>query len=136
VSLRDQLQAVYDQHGTLTPQLVVELARDPAHPLHGRFDWDDRSAGEAWRREQARQLIRSVRVVYREADDKEAAKSVRAFHAVRTEVGSVFEPVEKVVADEFLSQLILRDMQRDWLTLKRRYESFEEFWRMVRADAA
>jgi hypothetical protein len=134
VSLRDELQKIYDQNGRLTPALVVDEARDESHPLHSRFEWDDAAAGEAWRRQQAHELIRSVRVVYREADDKNPEKSVRAFHAVRSEKEHVYEPVEKVVADDFTRQLVLRDMEREWQALRRRYDQFAEFLEMVRRD--
>lgn len=134
MSLRDQLQAIYDQHGKLTPEIVVNEARDKDHPLHNRFEWDNEVAGEAWRREQAHRLIQKVKVVYREADDKQPEKSVRAFHAVRSEKGHVYEPVDKVVRDDFTRQLLLNDMRREWQALKRRYEEFEEFLHMVRAD--
>ena len=46
----------------LTPEQVVEAARDPASPLHEEFEWDDTEAGHKWRLNQARTLIRSVRV--------------------------------------------------------------------------
>lgn len=134
MSLRDQLQAIYDQHGKLTPEIVVNEARDKDHPLHNRFEWDNEVAGEAWRREQAHRLIQKVKVVYREADDNQPEKSVRAFHAVRSEKGHVYEPVGKVVRDDFTRQLLLNDMRREWQALKRRYEEFEEFLHMVRAD--
>lgn len=49
--------------GTLTPKAVVEDARDPDSPLHEHFDWDDTSAAERYREEQARGLIRQVKVV-------------------------------------------------------------------------
>ncbi len=133
-SLRDALQRVYDEHEQLTPALVVDVARDPSHELHSRFEWDDQVAGEAWRREQAHQLIRSVRVVYREGTDTDAARSVRAFHAVRTDQGHVYKPVDEVVGDDFTRQLVLNDMRREWQTLHRRYRDFEEFLSMVRAD--
>lgn len=133
-SLRDALQQIYDQHGILTPDLVVAEASAPGHPLYGRFTWDDTEAAKAWRREQAHQLIRSVRVVYREADGKTGEKSVRAFHAVRAERGYVYEPTEKVVADPFLTKLVLADMKREWQALKRRYEQFDEFLSMIRDD--
>jgi hypothetical protein len=132
--LRDQLQAVYDKYNQLTPELVVQEAANPASPLHSRFEWDDTVAAEAWRREQAHRLIQRVKVVYREADDKNAAKSVRAFHAVRTEIGHAYEPVEKVARDPFLAQLVMRDMEREWKTLKRRYSDFHEFWSLIRSD--
>lgn len=134
MSLRDHLQALYDRHGQLTPALVVDEARDPAHPLHNRFEWDDSKAGEAWRRSQAQELIRSVKVVYREATETERGKSVRAFHAIRRENGHVYEPVEKVVEDPFTKKLLLADMEREWKALHRRYQEFQEFAEMVRRD--
>lgn len=135
MSLRDQLQAVYDERGKLTPQIVLDVARDPGHPLHGRFEWRDDVAAERYRVEQARQLIRSVRVVYKPADEKNAQVLGRAFHAVRdSEEEYVYEPAEKVAADPVLSKLVLADMEREWRTLRRRYQHFAEFRDLVRAD--
>lgn len=134
MSLRDELQNIYDQYGSLTPALVVDTARSKTHPLHDRFEWNDKVAGEAWRRQQAHELIRSVKVVYREADDANPEKSVRAFHAVRAEKGHVYEPVDKVIADDFTRRLVLQDMEREWRALHRRYQNFEEFAAMVRHD--
>lgn len=134
VSLRDHLQAVYDKHGQLTPSLVVQEAKKKTHPLHGRFTWDDTEAAEKWRESQAQELIRSVKIVYREATEKDEARSVRAFHAVRGPNGHVYEPVEKVVEDDFTRKLVLADMEREWKALFRRYEHFGEFVEMVRRD--
>jgi hypothetical protein len=134
LSLRDQLNEISVKHGGLTPALVVDEARPETHPLHERFEWDDSVAGEAYRRDQARRLIRSVRVVYREADEQEGARTVRAYHAVRDETGNVYRPTDEVVASEFLTQLLLRDMEREWLQLKRRWSRFAEFAEMVKGD--
>jgi hypothetical protein len=133
-SLRDHIQAIYNKRGKLTPALVVDEARDEKHPLHDRFEWDDSVAGEQWRRQQAHELIRTVRIVYKPRTEKAAEKTIREWHAVRTEKGHVYEPAEKVVQDEFLGRLVLNDMRREWEALKRRYEDFEEFWQMVRGD--
>lgn len=132
--LRDELLAVRSQHGQLTPQLVVDTARDPQHPLHSRFEWNDAVAGEAWRRQQAHELIRKAKVVYREASDAEPEKSVRAFVAIRAEEGHVFDPVEEVAEDPFRRKLALADMEREWKALYRRYQEFGEFLDMVRQD--
>lgn len=134
VSLRDHLQSVYDRHGVLTPAIVLDEARDPAHPLHHRFTWDDDAAAESWRKHQAQELIRSVRIVYREATDTEPARSVRAFHAIRRENGHVYEPAEKVAEDPFAKKLLLADMEREWRALHRRYSDFAEFAEMVKRD--
>ncbi len=132
--LRQILQEIHDKHGRLTPEVVVQEATDPSHPLHSRFTWDNEAAGEAWRREQAHRLIQKVKVVYREADERNPAKSIRAFHAVRTDQGHVYKPVDEVVDDDFTRRLVLADMQREWKALHRRYRDFEEFLSMVRAD--
>jgi hypothetical protein len=134
MSLRDQLQVIYDEHGRLTPAHVVDAARPADHPLHERFEWDNAVAGEAYRLDQARRLIRSVRVVYREADEKEAARTVRAYHAVRDEQGAAYRATDEIVESEFLTKIVMQDMQREWLQLKRRYGQFAEFIAMVRGD--
>lgn len=132
--LREQLQAIYDRQGKLTAGLVVASARQPSSPLHSRFEWDNKIAGDAWREHQASELIRSVKIVYRRPNDSPG--DVRAFHAVRTSEGHTYEPVEKIVADPLLAQMLLNDMKRDWEALKARYEQFDEFRQMVLGDLA
>ena len=133
MDLRDQLQKLYDANQRLTPALVLAEATDPDSPLHALFEWNDSEAAERWRLHQARELIRSVRVVYREADDQDPAKSVRAWHAIRTEQGYVYEPAERVALDPFQRRLLLSDMEREWQQLKRRWADFDEFWKMLSA---
>lgn len=48
--------------GRLTPELVLSDAVDPSSPLHDRFEWDDAKAAAEHRLDQARALIRGVRV--------------------------------------------------------------------------
>lgn len=134
--LRGQLQTVYDQHGELTPQLVLDVARDPEHPLHSRFEWDDAVAAEAYRRDQAHELIQSVKVVYRKANESGSERAIRAFHAVRREKGYVYEPVEKVVDSPMTQKILLQDMEREWKSLFKRFQEFEEFLALVRRDVS
>lgn len=135
MSLREHLQAIYDERGELTPALVVDLARDEKHPLHGRFEWDDTTAAEKFRVRQAHDLIKSVRITFsspRTGDDI----SIRAFHAIRQPDGQKFayQPTQIVVQDPIAAQLIIGQMQRDWMNLKRRWEAFQEFWDLVTDD--
>lgn len=48
--------------GNITPQIVIDDAMDEDSPLHSHFTWDDAEAGHQWRVEQARRLIRRVRL--------------------------------------------------------------------------
>lgn len=45
------------------PRELVDVARDETHPLHGSFEWNDSVAGEAYRIEQARRMIRRVVII-------------------------------------------------------------------------
>jgi hypothetical protein len=57
-----------DSNGTIAPEKVVEEARDDNSPLHVYFEWDDDKAAQAHRLEQARGLLRRVRIIYHEPE--------------------------------------------------------------------
>ncbi len=132
MSLRDELLAIRTKHGVLTPTIVRDEARNPAHPLHTRFEWDDAVAGEAYRLEQAHRLIQSVRVAYRAAEEN--PRQVRGFHAIRSERGYVYETVEEIGADPLKAKLLLTEYEREWRDLRRRWEYLPEFWRLIRGE--
>lgn len=48
--------------GKLTPANVVKAGEDPTSPLHGFFTWDDEAAAEKHRLNEARDLIRAVKI--------------------------------------------------------------------------
>lgn len=128
MSLRDQLEAVRDKYGKLTPAVVVDAARPIKHPLHSRFEWDDTVAAEKWRQEQAGGLIRSYRITYAESAD--GPKTVRGYIAVRGGEGSSdseYMRTEDVMADPFLRKLALSELKRDVSALKSKYAHLEEF---------
>jgi hypothetical protein len=50
------------RNGEITPDEVVTIAKDKASPLHAEFEWDNRIAGHAYRLQQARALIGSVKL--------------------------------------------------------------------------
>lgn len=134
-TLREELQALYEAHGDLTPSMVVEAARPEDHPLHGRFEWDDEKAGDKFRLHQARQLIRSVRIRVIVEDDPSQNYDVRAYQMVRRSDGThSYQSTAEVVQDPFISRLILANMEREWRALRERYEQFHEFWKIVNAD--
>ncbi len=58
-----RLERIATAHkGRLTAESVVKDAAAPSSPLHGFFEWDDKVAGHRYRLDQARELIRSVRI--------------------------------------------------------------------------
>jgi len=55
-----RLQGIHELENGLPAAAVVEYARDKKDPLHPLFEWNDTKAGELYRRNQARLLIRSI----------------------------------------------------------------------------
>jgi len=134
VSLQTILQELYEQRGKLTASIVLEEARDPGHPLHSRFEWNDSVAAEKYRLEQARELIRKVKIIYKEATERDGPKSVRAYYSVPGPEGRSFRSSEEVANNPLMLKLVLAEMERDWKLIKQRYGHLVEFSQMVQRD--
>lgn len=132
MSLLATLTAIHEEHGALNPVLLVELAADPNHPLHDRFEWDDTEAAQRWRLEQAGQLLRVVKLPM----TPDRPRDLRAFVAIKGAEShrSEYIPTEAAMSNEFTRRLVLADMEREWKSLRRRYQHMTEFADMVRTD--
>lgn len=131
MSLRDDLNAIKQRAGVLTPALVLEEARPAESRLHARFEWDDAIAGEAYRLEQAHRLIQSVQITQRRPDGSKL--TVRAFQAIRNGPNDfVYGDSDEVVRDPLQHKLVIREMEREIRILESRYRDFEEFWQLIR----
>lgn len=71
-----ELRKLERKHSVITPQVVVEAARDPVSPLHQHFEWNTAKAAEKYRIWQARFLICSVYMV---DEDSKCQEPIRAF---------------------------------------------------------
>jgi len=63
-----ELERLEDQHGSLTPDIVVAAAREPDNPLHRCpefLGWDAEKASEAYYLAAARRIIASVHIIVR-----------------------------------------------------------------------
>lgn len=93
-AIADRLARIAKRNGgVLTPNAVIEDARDESSPLHAHFEWDDSEAAKQWRLEQARALIRSVKVeIQTEARTVSTVRYVRSPEAEKGEQGYVDVP--------------------------------------------
>lgn len=65
-ALEDRLEKIRVRNdGVLRPDDVVKDARNESSPLHSFFTWDDTEAANQFRLDQARTLIRNVKVEYK-----------------------------------------------------------------------
>jgi hypothetical protein len=135
--LRQLLLDIRERHGTLTPSIVLDEARDPDSPLHHRFEWDDGAAAEKWRLHQAGNLLR---VKFRRNTDG-GVQEVRAFWPVREgeDDGAEaphadYRPIREVVEDPVARQVMLNSMVRDANSFRRRYAHMQEFADIVQRE--
>lgn len=129
--LHQQLLDIRAARGQLTPDDVVDAAREASHPLHSRFEWNDEIAGAAYRRIQAAELIRSVRITYAETPEGEE-RSVRGWSALPDAPDRKgYVPTAEAMEDPFASKLLLRQAERELKAFQRKYGHLREFADLV-----
>ena len=111
--------------GQLHPQDVVAGARDPKSLLHAHFEWDDRKAAELHRTDQARALIRSIRVI--DEDDQQRP----AFLSIRADDGVGYRAFQEVLTSPDLRERLLAQAQRDLDAWTARYRELREIVELI-----
>lgn len=127
--LRTQLTGIYQKHGELTPQIVVDEARPVDAPLHDRFEWNDEIAGEKYRLVQGARMIRVARMEVTIVNSEEKT-FIRAFHSLHEngdDERQGYAPTEEILENEVTRKILLRNMEREISQLKKRYGHLVEF---------
>ncbi len=95
-----ELERIDRENGGVTPAAVVDASRPEEAPLHPVFEWDDATAGELYRVDQARRVIRSVRVIEVDQRGQDKPPAI-AYVSVRPEGerGTSYQPIARVMSD-------------------------------------
>lgn len=120
------------QGGELTPKAVVDSARAKNHPLHPHFEWNDTLAAESYRLDQARNLIRIVRVEDTQAEDGTS----RAFISVNDGDSTAYRPLAQIKRSADLQLAVLKQAQRDLEAWERRYRDLTDICQIVQSARA
>jgi hypothetical protein len=108
----------------LTTESVVEYAKPKRSPLHGGFEWDDALAATEHRQLQARQMMKSLRVIH---VDREEQEPTRVFLNVRYGDGSQsYATVDHIMDDDDLYASVLGDAVSGLKAWQRRYRDIKE----------
>jgi hypothetical protein len=113
--------------GSLHPQNVVAEARNPRSVLHPHFEWNDAKAAEAFRVDQARALIRSIRVIDEAADDRPRP----AFLSIRADDGVGYRAFKDVLSSRDLRERLLAQAERDLESWTLRYRELKDIVSLV-----
>lgn len=115
------------QGGRLEPEHVVNAARDAKNVLHKHFEWDDKVAAHAHRLDQARGIIRSVRVL-----DGDGSGDKPAFISI-ADRGVSYRSAGEVADSRVLQLAVLAQAERELEAFERRYAMLKNVCQLVAA---
>lgn len=104
----------------VTPQEVLDKARDEKTELHKCFEWNDSIAAEKYRLQQAGNILRMLVI----DTDKKDVEPVRAFHLSTQK--NTYQSVRVILSDENEYQALLKRAKRELETFKRKYSTLSE----------
>lgn len=95
--------------GILMVDDVIEAAKDKSCVLHHHFEWDDTEAAKAYRKEQARSLIRKCKITLVDMPSAE----IRAFTSLPSdrESGGGYRLTSTVLNDDQMRQELFHDIE-------------------------
>lgn len=115
--------------GVLTSKMVLEYARDPDHPLHNFFEWDDSLAAERYRLEQAGHLVRHLYAVVVMKDSKKPeALPVRVYMHVKKNGERQYVPYDEIAEAPDLADQVLENTKRDLENIMARYAAYKRLF--------
>jgi hypothetical protein len=113
--LKAEVEAIKKMNGgKFGPRDVVEYARKNKNTeLHSRFEWDDRKAGEAYRVEQARGIIQSLKITVIERETE--IVSIREYSSLTTDrqMDGSYRSTVQILSDEEMKAQLLDDIQME-----------------------
>ena len=121
----NEIERIRNKYGKLKPEYVVAESTDAGAVLHDVFEWDDDKAAQQFRTEQARLLIKNIRV---EIIHNKVTCNVRAFVNVREskDVARDYVPIEKAILDDNMYQDLLKQSKDDMDAFVTKYAQITE----------
>lgn len=128
----NEITRIEEKYGAVKPQLLVKESKPPTAPLHSYFTWDNSLAAEKWREDEARHIIRSVRIIQPDIPHAEQP-TIRCFVSVTaSDTESRFEghgyiSAERAFDDEAYKAQVLASAKAEILHWQRKYSDLLTF---------
>jgi hypothetical protein len=122
-------EAVYEEITSLgeevTPEQVVEFAKDKNTELHKCFEWDNRKAAHKYRIAQAQSIFRNIAYVKEYADEEGNGQTVivRAITCTN-ERKNTYETIERCIENPESFARLQASMLKDLTIFTQRYERY------------
>lgn len=107
----------------VTPENVLEKARNKGTELHKCFEWNDSIASEKYRLIQARDVIRHFVIVTPEKENEEPTK-IRTYQISST--STVYKPTRMFLQEPDEYKTLLKRAKEELQAFKRRYKMLAE----------
>lgn len=126
--IKSEFDRLLKKHGVLTPEIIIDAAKDKRSKLHPFFEWNNAKAAHQWRLEQASMYLRKIKVtVERDGSDPVSA---RAFICIRraddeTDRGE-YHPIERVLNDEEMCNQMLESAYSELRSFQRKYRTLRQ----------
>lgn len=131
MNFKGDAESVYYEIQTLgdsyTPDDIVEKAKDPSTELHKCFDWDDTIAAEKWRRQTARFICCSLKVVVTTTKGK--PQEMRVIQSDKSL--PAYKPVTFTVRNEDEYSKLLDQAKAELTSFKKRFASIVELENVI-----
>jgi len=139
----ERLEKLRAKNNGLIPATVVDDARPKASPLHRFFEWDDTTAAQKHREQQARELIKAIEIMFEPAPASASQaleinaapeRVVRAFVSVRRADGQrVYQDTMGALADADMKKQVLGQAYSELSSITRKYADLTELAQVVEA---
>lgn len=117
--LREQLGG-----GTVSPSDLLNHAKASNSAIHDVFDWDDTTAAESWRIQQAGHLLRSLVVTVE--IKKGESRSLRAFVNVTHRDQRGYTSLAHAMSDKELRAQVVDQAWQELLAWRNKYSDYSE----------
>lgn len=120
----DEIVSIQENEG-LTPENLLDQAKNKSSPLYNLFEWDNNRAGNLWRLQQARVLINEVKVVVND-------KTMYAFENVSVTVKDSdasqreYMPIDKIYENPTLREQIVNRALGEVSYWREKYATYNE----------
>lgn len=119
----NELKVLADNNN-LSPESVLDLAKDENSPLHNLFEWNDAIAAEKYRLNQARQIIQQI-VIVNDHPNAEV-REVRAFVTESKNDGH-YQLITTVIENPITYEVLLKRAKFELHVFKEKYKTIVEF---------
>jgi len=113
-----ELERIKNLYGELTPQTVLDASRPEDAFLHKLFNWDDASAAEHYRLQQARTILNNIEL---KVISNGQSKQIAVYEVIKDSATTEYKNIQTMTSSDltFIKQRTLKEITilRDKLTV-------------------